>query len=335
MSKVLWCEVCQKEVQPRIILKDEMYKYKGETIEVNAKVATCPICGTELPDDELDGAIMEEVQRIYMDRMDLTFEDIRNIRAEYGLSMELFAKILGWGKATVVRYEGGKVPSSSHISILKRLKEKPEELENYYHLNRDKFSEKEQVKIEKAFKNMDSEVIERTLIDVLKRHYNNHEQTIDAGFNSFSVDKVIQMILFFSESGVNKTVLLKYLFYSDFLYFKRSLISMSGLSYLKYKHGPVPLKYDLLLNTLQETGYIEIDEEDNEDFIRITIKSNDEFDEELFDSSELEVLQKVKEFFKGYGSGKISEFSHEEDGWKYTELNKIISYDYAERLQLD
>jgi putative zinc finger/helix-turn-helix YgiT family protein len=335
MSKIIWCEVCQKEVQSHVIQKNELYTYKGESIEVNASIAICPHCETELPDEELDGAIMHEVQRIYMDRMGLSFEEIKNIRSEFGLSMELFSKILGWSKATIVRYEAGKVPSSSHIAILKRLKENPEELENYYRQRTQKFSEKEKLKIEKAFEDLDSEVIERNLMDTLKRYYHDHEKTIEAGFNTFSIDKVIQMILFFAQDGINKTVLLKHLFYADFLNFKRSLISMSGLTYLKFNHGPVPMKYNLLLDTLQETGYIEIEEEYFDEYTRITIKSKKEFDASLFEIHELDVLNEVKEYFEGYGSKKISDFSYEEDGWKFTEINHIIPYDFAENLQLD
>jgi hypothetical protein len=182
---------------------------------------------------------------------------------------------------------------------------------------------------------LDSEVIERNLMDILKRYYHDHEKTIEAGFNTFSMDKVIQMILFFAQDGINKTVLLKHLFYADFLNFKRSLISMSGLTYLKSKHGPVPMKYNLLLDTLQETGCIEVEEEYFEEYTRITIKPKEKFDANLFEKHELDVLNEVKEFFEGYGSKKISDFSHDKDGWKFTEINHIIPYDFAENLQLD
>lgn len=335
MNKMIWCERCQEEVQPEVIQKDETYNYKGEKIKVTANVAVCPRCRAELPDEELDGAVMHEVQKIYMNRMGLTFEEIRNIRLGFGLSMELLAKILGWSKSTIVRYESGKVPSSSHIAILKRLKENPEELENYYKQSTQKFSEKEEEKVKKAFGEMDSEVIERNLTEALKRYYHDYEKTINSGFATFSIEKVIQMILFFAQDGINKTVLLKHLFYADFLNFKRSLISITGLSYVKFKHGPVPMKYNLLLETLQETGYIEIQEEYFEDFTRITIKSIQPFERDLFEDHELEVLNQVKESFKGYSSKKISDFSHEEDAWKYTDTNHIIPYDLAENLQLD
>ncbi|MFZ3591282.1 Panacea domain-containing protein [Bacillus sp. DJP31] len=215
------------------------------------------------------------------------------------------------------------------------LKDNPEELGNYYLQSNHKFSKKEQQKIERAFQDFDFEVFQRNLIDTLKRYYHEYEKTIEAGFNTFSMDKVIQMILFFTQDGLNKTVLLKHLFYADFLNFKRSLLSISGLTYIKYKHGPVPMKYNLLLDTLQETGHIEIEEEYFEEYTRTTIKSKKEFDSNFFELHELNVLNEVQEFFDGYGSKRISDFSHDEDGWNHTEVNKIIPYDFAENLKLD
>jgi len=54
----------------------------------------------------------------------------------------------------------------------------------------------------------------------------------------------------------------------------------------------------------------------------------------LFSDTELKVLATVKEYFKGFTAREISDFSHEENGYKETRLGYIISYDYAEQLSL-
>ncbi|KIO55135.1 hypothetical protein B4065_3985 [Caldibacillus thermoamylovorans] len=54
----------------------------------------------------------------------------------------------------------------------------------------------------------------------------------------------------------------------------------------------------------------------------------------MFNKEEIEILRQVKEFFKNYGSVAISEYSHNEDGWKYTQDRDIISYDFAETLSI-
>ena len=48
---------------------------------------------------------------------------------------------------------------------------------------------------------------------------------------------------------IMKTKLLKELFYIDFLYYKKSCISITGLEYAKLPYGPVPEDFDLLLES--------------------------------------------------------------------------------------
>ena len=336
MTNYQWCSDCREEISYNIVEKQETYNFKGETFEVTARVAICPNCGNELPNSDLDGETMEKVRKLYMERNNLTTDDIKKLRSQYGLSMELFAKILGWGKATIIRYESENyVPASSHLSILKRLKDNPEELVNYYEQNKDKFTEREQQKINKVFKNNDLDIIERNLLDTLRRYYIAHENTIESGYQQFSIEKLSQMVLFFSQKKINKTVLLKKLFYSDFLNYKRYLISISGIPYVKFRHGPVPMKYNILLDTLQEMNYINIEEEYFDDYTRITINSTAKFNPNIFEQYELNVLNFVNDYFEDYGSVQISTFSHNEDAWTMPAINEVINYEYANSLQIN
>lgn len=336
MANYQWCSDCSEEIHYNIVEKQETYNYKGETFEVTARVAICPECGIDLPNSDLDGETMEKVRKLYMERSNLTTDDIKNIRNQYGLSMELFAKILGWGKATIVRYESGNyVPASSHLSVLKRLKDNSEELINYYEQNKEKFTEREQKKINKVFENNELDIIERNLLDTLRRYYIAHENTIESGYQQFSIEKLSQMVIFFSQDGINKTVLLKKLFYSDFLNYKRYLISISGIPYVKLRHGPVPMKYNILLDTLQVMNYINIEEECFNEYTRITVNSIAKFNSNIFKQYELDVLNFVKDYFENYGSVEISTFSHKEDAWTMAEINEVINYDYANSLQIN
>ncbi|WP_274856146.1 type II TA system antitoxin MqsA family protein [Bacillus methanolicus] len=331
-----WCDHCRGDVEANIVERNATYEFKGETFEIIETVAVCPSCKEELTDELLDNQIMQQLTDLYMKRKGLSFEDIKDVRNQYGFSMEIFAKILNWSKATVVRYESGKfIPDSSHMAILKLLKDRPEEIEEFYKLNKHKFTEKEQIKIENQLKRIDTNYIEKGLFDILRLNYHIHDNTIESGYSQFSLEKLIQMILFFSQGGIQKTKLMKLLFYSDFLNYKRDLLSLSGLPYLKYPHGPVPKDYELILSTLEKAGYIEIQEEYKDDYTYITIKALKNFQEDFFDDQEIKVLHFVRDYFKNFGSVSISKFSHEEEGWKQTELKNIIPYQYAETLQLD
>ncbi|MFC7394092.1 Panacea domain-containing protein [Scopulibacillus cellulosilyticus] len=128
---------------------------------------------------------------------------------------------------------------------------------------------------------------------------------------------------------------MKLLFYADFLNYKRNLLSMSGIPYVRLPYGPVPKDHDLLLSTIEKNKMINIDYEFINEYTIINIKSLQKFDDSLFSNEEIKILQNVHDFFKDYGSVSISEFSHEEDGWKNTLDRQIISYDYAETLKIN
>src|SRR5690625_7596981 len=68
------------------------------------------------------------------------------------------------------------------------------------------------------------------------------ETSLYTGYGTFDLDKVTQIVKFFATKDENlfKLRLLKYLFYSDFLFFKRFSVSLSGLTYQRFPMGPVP-----------------------------------------------------------------------------------------------
>lgn len=335
LEEIKFCDKCQKNVKPKLVERFATYTFKGETFEILERVLQCP-CGEDLFDEKLDSAIMKKLVKLYQERVGLTLEEIKAIRSQYGLSMELFARILGWSKSTIARYETGKyIPDSSHLLILKQLKENPEAIYEFYKVNKHKFTEKEQQKINGKLSHLDRNYVERSLFKVLNVNYKSHENTIESGYRPFNLEKLINMILFFSKNGVQKTKLMKLLFYSDFLYYKRNLVSITGTPYVKFPYGPVPKDHDLLLSTIEKNQYIDIEYTVENDYIYNHIISKKRFDERLFNDEEINILYFIENFFKPYGSKAISEYSHQEDGWKYTQDREIISYDFAETLSLD
>ncbi|WP_416828349.1 type II TA system antitoxin MqsA family protein [Ectobacillus polymachus] len=334
-TKIKYCNNCQKDVNAKIVERQSNYTFKGESFEINERVLLCD-CGEELYDEGLDSETMRTLTSMYEERVGLSLEEIKSIRNQYGLSMDLFSRILGWSKATIARYETGKyIPDSSHMTVLRRLKEHPEAIDEYYKLTKHKFNEKEQTKINEKLVNTDQITVEKGLHDVLHINYKLYEKTIESGYSSFSLSKLINMVLFFAENGVPKTKLMKLLFYADFLNYKRNLLSISGIPYVRLPYGPVPKDHDLLLSTIAKNEIIDIEYEFINDYTKINIKSLQSFDDTLFNHEEIKILQQVYDHFKDYGSVAISDFSHKEDGWIYTEDREIISYDYADTLKID
>jgi YgiT-type zinc finger domain-containing protein len=60
-GKLIYCPVCRKEEEGKIINKEETYKVKGEDIRVFSFIATCKVCGEEVFDEELDDKTMRKV----------------------------------------------------------------------------------------------------------------------------------------------------------------------------------------------------------------------------------------------------------------------------------
>lgn len=335
MTMLKYCNNCQCDVAASIIERNATYEFKGETFDIMERCVMCD-CGEELYDENLDSITIEILKSLYEERVGLSLKDIKSIRESYGLSMDLFSRILGWSKATVVRYETGKyIPSSSHMSILKQLLKHPEDINDFYRHNKHKFTDKEQLKIEHALEEYDDIKVGVVLKNAINVNYKATERSIQSGYSKFSLDKMIQMILFFTQQTVPKTKLMKLLFYSDFLNFKRSLLSISGTPYEKLPYGPVPKDHDILLSSIEKNENIQIQYDQVNEYTYINISANEPFDDSIFTHEELDVMNFVKNEFSHFGSVAISEFSHREKGWLDTEYRGIITYDYSDELQLN
>lgn len=114
-----YCEICEKEVETKIITRKENYTVCGEEVEVEAKVMVCAECGEDLFNEELDSATLLNAYNEYRRIHNLLKpEEIKKIREQYGLSQEDFAKLLNWEEKTIRRYENGAVQSPEHNSLL-------------------------------------------------------------------------------------------------------------------------------------------------------------------------------------------------------------------------
>lgn len=332
---IRFCTYCYKEQETEIHQKMAVHKFRNDYFELLEKVAICKECGHEVPDEELDSEVLKCLGELYLERNALTKEDIKQIRIDYGFSQRQFAKILNWSKATVARYElGTSVPDPSHLGILKMLKKTPASIEPFFQETQGHFPEEEKRIIEEKIKSLSEQSLGQHLINVLQNQYQLHEMSFDNGFVPFSINKIFNMVIYFAQNGVLKTKLMKLLWYADFLMFKRHLLSISGVTYCRFQHGPVPKNHDLLLSCMERMGCVNIDEQEINDYTFINIVAKDDFDETHFSVEELEILKEVNKYFADYGSVKIRDFSHQELGWKETVDKQIISYKYADQLQL-
>ena len=331
-----YCEVCGREVETKIITRREIFNVCGEDIEVDAQVMVCAECGEELFNEELDSATLINAYNEYRRRHKLLLpEEIRKIREQYGLSQRSFAKLLNWGDKTIRRYENGAVQDRAHNSLLLFLRE-PENMRTYLTENEVALDEKQVVKLLDTVDKLEQDIDFR----VGRRYFDLFFSRIpceENGFKGFDYEKLCAMVLFFAHksAGLLKTKLMKLLNYSDMIFYKENGLSISGLKYAHLPYGPVPDNFDMILGKMaaDHIAHIEVFYDGSYENHQLVPECN--VPEGVLSDEEIEVLTRIYEKFKNFGSAEISNYSHKETGYNATKTGQIISYAYAMDINLN
>jgi hypothetical protein len=162
----------------------------------------------------------------------------------------------------------------------------------------------------------------------------NHLADIYSGYRNPSFEKFTEMVVYFSgKMQPFKTKMNKLLFYADFLMFKQTCFSISGVRYKAIDMGPVPNNFQSIFEYLANNDEIDIfTTEFPQGYTGEQFKARNDrpFNAKLFSEIELEVLEKVANVFKPKSTNDIIELSHLEKAWKKNEKAKsVISYEYA------
>ncbi len=148
-----------------------------------------------------------------------------------------------------------------------------------------------------------------------------------------SREKLINMMIFFLKNTkmCGKVKLFKLFSFADFLHFKQTGKSISGLDYYAWKMGPVPVKlFDELKNPPQDLlkyfvipsqEELERNQEDDKQFFDIKCKKK--FKDDLFTERELSILKKIAYIYKETNAKDIIEVSHLKNQPWYTTYHKI------------
>lgn len=303
---------------------EHIYQIKGKEIKFNSDRRFCSKCNNLVYDEKLDNIASEKGIEIYNKLYGVPKEEIIALRKKYNLSQELFSKVIGCAKKTLISYEKGvSIPNDSYLILIKILIANPEIIANLVEANKIQFTDKEYNKIN----NKISEFLannEKQLL--LSEEYNPTEYN---GYTKFNKEKVYNMIIYFADNTILKTKLLKEMFYADFLFYKENCKSITGLEYCKLPFGPVPDGFEtILLNEYQE-GMIDYKRviTSSKEYYEIAAKKK--FNKDLFTKEELDVLAKIKKYFKDYNVKKIVDYSHKEKAYTDTNDCAKISYDYS------
>lgn len=147
------------------------------------------------------------------------------------------------------------------------------------------------------------------------------------------IAKLEQVLLYLLQNANNehlgKVKLMKLLYYIDFDHFERYDRPVTGASYMKFAHGPVPQDVDLLLRIMQQEGKIEIEHVPAFNYLRTKYTAHVEPDFGLLDHEERETVARVAGKWEDFSMRQIVDATHNEAPWLGVALGEEIPYHLA------
>jgi len=317
-----------------LIKEHRSMHFRKEAFKVVFHYYKCEDSGEQFTTTSMDEVNMNQVYNQYRDRFNIPFPDeITRIREKYGLSPVKMSEVLGFGINGYRLYEAGEMPSIANARLI-RMAEDPKVFMNMVELcgildvkAKVKYIQKARQLMEETKRNIHNLNIVRYLLG-------NYLPDIYSGYRSPNLEKFTEMVVYFSEKiAPFKTKMNKLLFYSDFLMFKQSCFSISGMRYKAIDMGPVPNNFQSIFEYIANKDELDIFfTELPKGYMGEQFKARKDrtFKADLFSESELEVLEKVATAFKTTSTNDIIKFSHLEEAWKKNEKGRsVISYEYA------
>lgn len=264
----------------------------------------------------------------------LTSQEIMDIRKKYQVSQSDLAVLLGWGKKTLTRYESHQVQDMAHNDILVKIGEDPEWFLVLLERSQKKVSERAYMKYLEAAKELYARKQNSYIQRAILAQYAREKLPSNAcGNTEPNFDKVAEIVNYIAANEVAALYLvklIKMIWYSDALNYKRHGKSITGMAYKALPMGAVPIGYDQIV-ALHGIKYREVEFAEGTGYLFI---ENHEYIPHLLSDEEKASVDTVIERFRDASKKAIVKAMHEEEAYKCTEPYQIISFDYASRLSL-
>lgn len=331
------CICCMKNHNIETVEVLEHSVFKGKTIEY---IATYEYCSNTDEYWESDDTITTNniaLKNAYRSSCGLlTSNEILKIRQQYGITQSDLSRLLGWGEKTITRYETHQVQDAAHDAILKKLSEDPEWFLSLLNTNKNQFSPSSYEKYVNNAKQLFEQNNETYLRKVITAKYAKIEGDPElCGGTHLDFNKITEIIAYFCNSSqvtsLYKVKLMKLLWYSDALSFKRHGHSITGLAYTALSMGAVPLAHEYIID-LNGIQYEEVDfsEGTGIHFIPSPITEYNSLD-----SNDINILDTIINTIGNYTKGQIVERMHSEQAYIKTHRTDYINYRYATLLSID
>nr|WP_295928926.1 type II toxin-antitoxin system antitoxin SocA domain-containing protein [uncultured Dyadobacter sp.] len=301
--------------------------FRKEEFEVVTHYYECADSGDRFTDDSLDELSTVQVHNQYREKYGIPFPDeIRQIRARYGVSASKMSEILGLGANSYRLYETGEVPSVAIGRLIISIRN-PEAFGQQIAASAHLLSPKEVQKFTQATQDPELKLIP--------------QRAFPSGMNGYrqpDFDKIAGIIAFFylyKQVPLFKTRLNKLLFYTDFNAYRLTGFSITGLEYRAIQFGPVPAQFQKMYVNLSEQGQVNIEEQYfGNGAYGDEIMPALPFNEALFSNQDMKVLEFVAGRYGNLGTDDIVSCSHQEIAWlQNIDAKALIHYRYAFELK--
>lgn len=147
-SKNIYCPFCKKNhLVEEITKKDRMF-IKNEIVNYDGKFYFCADKQESFATKALNERNVLKAKDIYRENHNLlTSIELKRIRDKYDLTQQDLADILGWGGATISRYETKDIQSEKYDKILRKINVNPYILYGYFQVNEELIEEKRRKEI--------------------------------------------------------------------------------------------------------------------------------------------------------------------------------------------
>jgi transcriptional regulator with XRE-family HTH domain len=312
--------------------EERSMNFRKDAFLIQFQYYLCVDSGEQFTDALLDEANINQVYNQYREKYGIPFPDeIKSIREQYDLSASKMSEILGLGINVYRNYELGEVPSVSNGRLIQLVKD-PVEFKRLMDYSKNEFTPEEQEKINRKIDqslhgwNETGKMYEILMLGEKRPGLFN-------GYKVPDIHKINNMVLFFAERiAPFKTKMNKLLFYADFLHFKRTCFSISGLSYQAIRKGPVPKNYDWIFDNTMQQKMVTISLHVFGNYLgeKFHPAGETSFDATLFTEAELHTMNLIADAFKKDTVGQLVSKSHEEEAWKDNVGSlSMISYVYG------
>lgn len=324
-------EVEEREAFAQIVIKGELITYKEKYYYcVNANPEENEFVPTKMANRNLLAA-----RDAYRKKHNLlSSSEIIAIRKDYDLSQVELAQLLGWGEATISRYESKAIQDESHDEMLQQIRKDPLIILNLLERNGSKFNDKKKKLIrEKVKHNLDLYGRENLSRQTLTSDYISYLNPSDSnGQKCLNIDRLEAVISYFASNIVDlyKVKLMKLLWYADSFSFKKYGYAITGLVYQHKNMGALPIGHRNIINLANINAQ---EEWSNVGHEMIHFYPSNKVKYSVLSEQDRKVLDAVIAKFKNFNAKGIINYMHEEIAYKETKDNQIIPFSLAKKIR--